>query len=312
MEAIRYRIGGRLSLFNCIKPVLKTPKFSGAMSLGKIALVGLIGISSLFAPTPIFAQGGSAVITLVMPVGARQLGMGETAVAIADDVFGAFWNPAGLAFGPVANEWEVVLDAAKVKRGDAAQAMPTRFTALATKPRTGFLVRSIVWAGTADGLLYYDGKKWNQNHEIVLDQGDAIDKVVRRYVGTGENIDSLVGIVKNYNGLKTAQDEAELITLKLPYNLLFRDRAVTALALDNADRLWVGSSVGMFRFDGQGWKSFDKEEGFTFLPDTATVVENGDSAKVADVNADTVTALSRGGQFRPMSITALAVKGSSI
>jgi hypothetical protein len=49
---------------------------------------------------------GQAVITLVMPVGARQLGMGETAVAVADDVYTTFWNPAGLAFGPLADEWQ--------------------------------------------------------------------------------------------------------------------------------------------------------------------------------------------------------------
>src|SRR6478609_6000426 len=90
------------------------------------------------------AQGGSAVITLVMPVGARQLGMGETAVAMADDVFGTFWNPAGLAFGPLSNEWELVLPKAYKKNGIVMQ---RDFTALATKPRSGFLLKSTVWAG---------------------------------------------------------------------------------------------------------------------------------------------------------------------
>ena len=36
----------------------------------------------LLLPGESKAQGGSAVITLVMPVGARQLGMGETGIAV--------------------------------------------------------------------------------------------------------------------------------------------------------------------------------------------------------------------------------------
>src|SRR5215216_2257497 len=93
--------------------------------------------SALFAcvgiPQKANAQGGAAVITLVMPVGARQLGMGEAAVALSDDVYGTFWNPAGLAFGPVSNEWELMLPAAR------AGGPPREYTAVATRPRTGFL-----------------------------------------------------------------------------------------------------------------------------------------------------------------------------
>ena len=48
---------------------------------------------------------GSAIITLQMPVGARQLGMGEVGAALADDATAMYYNPAGLAFGPLADEW---------------------------------------------------------------------------------------------------------------------------------------------------------------------------------------------------------------
>jgi hypothetical protein len=69
-----------------------------------LAAAALAAFSGILA-TPARAQGGAAVITLVMPVGARQLGMGEAATALSDDVYGTYWNPAGLAFGPVSNEW---------------------------------------------------------------------------------------------------------------------------------------------------------------------------------------------------------------
>lgn len=287
---------------------------------------------SLLLPTWAMAQGGSAVITLVMPVGARQLGMGETAVALADDVFGVFWNPAGLSFGPVAHEWDVVKTKADVLKSETitqpGATSDLRFTALATKPRTGFLVRSVVWTGTNRGLMHYDGKNWHRDFVVYLEEGDDIAKIVRRYAGTGDNLDSLVTWVKAYNGIQSKADEAELISLHLPYDLLFPGEAITALTLDNSDRLWVGTASGLYRFYDQGWKKFDKEEGFTYLPadttqvdstsnDSTQVAKAPDSTAIAKDTASTKVedadqAVSRGGVFRPLKIQALAVKGASI
>jgi ligand-binding sensor domain-containing protein len=270
-----------------------------AVALACTLLASLGGVES------VHAQGGSAVITLVMPVGARQLGMGEAATAISDDVYGTYWNPGGLAFGPVANEWELMLPRVS---GKDSVTKHRHFTTLVTRPRSGFLVKSIVWAGAQDGLYYYDGKRWREAHEYVMEEGDKIESIVRRYVGGGDHLDSLVARVKRYNHVYTKEDEEELITLKMPYNLLFPGQTVRALTLDNSDRLWVGTASGLFRFDGQGWKSFDREEGFTYVPDTSSAqVES--AGKSDSIKASAAPAKS---PFRQLSVTALAVKGVSI
>jgi hypothetical protein len=288
-------------------------------SASRCALILSAVLGAVWMPAPVRAQGGAAVITLVMPVGARQLGMGEAATALSDDVYGTFWNPAGLAFGPVSNEWELMLPAAR------EGAPPRAFTTVATRPRTGFLVRPAVWAGAADGLAFYDGRRWRDHHEHVLDEGEKIEAVLRRYTGGAGNLDSLAAKVRAFNDVKTKDDEEELITLKIPYDLLFPGEAVTALALDNTDRLWVGTARGLYRFDGQGWKIFDREEGFTYLPkgpgatlgsaDSARAddrLQSGDSLATANTVSTDSTGAQGAGPFRSLSVTALATKGTTL
>ncbi|MFZ0391034.1 MAG: PorV/PorQ family protein, partial [Calditrichia bacterium] len=46
----------------------------------------------------VFAQGEATVLFLMINPGARQGGMGEAGVALANDATAIYWNPAGLAF----------------------------------------------------------------------------------------------------------------------------------------------------------------------------------------------------------------------
>lgn len=283
-----------------------------ATVLTRLAVLGAAVLAATGLPTPAHAQGGAAVITLVMPVGARQLGMGEAAVALSDDVYGTFWNPAGLAFGPVSNEWELMFPAAR------ASGPARTFTAVATRPRTGFLSRQAVWAGSDDGLAFFDGRRWRTHHEHVLEQNERIEGVVRRYAGGSGDLDSLVAKVRAFNNVSTREDEEDLVTLKIPYNLLFPGQRINALVIDNTDRLYVGTASGLYRFDGQGWKVFDREEGFTYLPqaaqgDTAAATEESvDAADGTSVRAQAATPDATGGPFRSLSVTALAAKGTTV
>jgi len=197
-----------------------------------------------------------AVITLVMPVGARQLGMGETAIALADDVYATFWNPAGLAFGPLADEWELALS------GHEKEKLKYDFTTLGAKEKKGFLSKSTLWSGTKNGIVRFNGKVWKEYFEYVMEQEDKISKVVREYTGTEMNLDSLVTFVKEYNQIESQEDEDDLISLKLPYNLLFRNTKITALLVDKSQRVWVGTPIGLFRFDGAKWKNYQESDAF--------------------------------------------------
>ena len=47
---------------------------------------------------PVIAQSEAGAIFLLLSPGARAGGMGEANVAVADDAYASYWNPAGLGF----------------------------------------------------------------------------------------------------------------------------------------------------------------------------------------------------------------------
>lgn len=57
--------------------------------------ISLFGIAAL---SPVLAQGEATGLFLQINPGARQGGMGEAGVAVANDANAIYWNPAGLAF----------------------------------------------------------------------------------------------------------------------------------------------------------------------------------------------------------------------
>ncbi len=239
---------------------MKPPIGGLLQNLKKITLSFLL---SLIFFSSVLGEG--AVITLVMPVGARQLGMGETAVAIADDAFATFWNPAGLAFGPLSDEWELALSNKK------KDSLTYDFTSLGAKQKRGFLSKTIIWSGAKDGLLRFNGKVWKEYFEYVLEQDEKISTVLESYLGTKDSLKSAVQFIKQFNNIKTLEDEEELISLKIPYNLLFKKQEITALVVDKNQRLWVGTPIGLFRFDGAKWKSYQEDDVFKNKPNASHV-----------------------------------------
>lgn len=198
-----------------------------------------------------FAASNSSVITLVMPVGARQLGMGETSVGLADDVFATFWNPAGLAFGPLADEWETNLSMKK---------LPGAPTALVAIPRTSLFDRGEVWMASGSRLQRWDGKAWRSSHVLELEQGEKAEAVLRRYMGNLWPLDTaaqgeLLRQVYAASNVRTAEEEADLVDLVVPWSAVVTD-SVRAIVVDQTNKLWLGTDRGLLRYDGRSWRAW--------------------------------------------------------
>jgi hypothetical protein len=197
----------------------------------------------------------SAVITLEMPIGARQLGMGESGAALGNDANTLYYNPAGLAFGPLANEWEL-------SRAVPAAINNSKFyTAFAARNRRGFLTRNEVWAGTVNGMLHFDGLVWRDYLVAPLEGNAKLRDVVRTFIGSEKSLDSIAGVVRNYNGAKTVKEEELLVEVKIPFSVMIKDTVNAVLYEMRTEKLWVGTSKGLFRFDGMGFKDFSSEFG---------------------------------------------------
>ena len=140
-----------------------------------------------FAPILSYAAG-SAIITLEMPVGARQLGMGEVGAAMADDATAMYYNPAGLAFGPLADEWKISYKA------DAKTA--PYFTSMTSRSKNGFFSKSELWAGTAHGILKFDGEQWIDYYSVTLQGTMKVKDAVRVYAGTEHGLDESTARMK--------------------------------------------------------------------------------------------------------------------
>lgn len=61
-------------------------------------LIMVITMTFLTLSRPLYGQSEAGAIFLLISPGARAGGMGEAQVAVANDAYASFWNPAGLAF----------------------------------------------------------------------------------------------------------------------------------------------------------------------------------------------------------------------
>ncbi|MEW5700828.1 MAG: PorV/PorQ family protein [Candidatus Zixiibacteriota bacterium] len=127
------------------------------------------------------------------------------------------------------------------------------------------------WVLTNAGLAAYDGKMFSSTASVTANVGDSLRSVVERFLDT----DDAVVIGRALEAVRSAgdipADTAPLAgkTIAIPYSLGIRGD-VTGMELDAYDRLWVGTTVGTFRFGKGRWTSFGYE---AVLVEEATTAE---------------------------------------
>ncbi len=269
------------------------------------------------------AIGQSAVITLVMPPGARATGMGEAFTGLADDANAVYFNPAGLGLDPLANSWKAFLK----DKGP--------FLAIASHPRSSVFASQLVWAGTSKGVLRYTGKSWESGETYLVEEGDELKTIARRYLNVDDDktiaeaawkirvenkiemrrfktieaelhtglVDSLLAkrhatadriartilelspgdrtAAKIYFSLTPYADSAaadrmadqivdllkkndtelkDLVEVQIPFSIAISD-SITAMAMDESERLWVGTPHGLWRCSESKWSRITAAEG---------------------------------------------------
>ncbi|MDR0307811.1 MAG: PorV/PorQ family protein [Chitinispirillales bacterium] len=150
-----------------------------------------------------WAAGQSAVVTLILPVGAKPTAMGEAFTGLANDANAIFYNPAGLGQSPLSSSW-------KTHFGDSA------FTAVAARTTAAFGSRDYVWAGTTGGIMRFNGKIWEKGETFLIEEGESLRRIAQRYFNSDDKltIDNAVWEISKANKLGMKRYEQLVILLE--------------------------------------------------------------------------------------------------
>ncbi|MFW6254422.1 MAG: PorV/PorQ family protein [Chitinivibrionales bacterium] len=89
----------------------------------------------------------------------------------------------------------------------------------------------------------------------------------------------------------TDTDFDELVEVKVPFDIVVTD-SVTALTVDESERVWVGTTRGLWRYDGLSWSYFSMVDG---LPsNTVTAIAIGPHSEIAVGTDKGLAVLSQG------------------
>ncbi len=302
--------------------------------------------------------GESAVITLAFPPGARATGTGEAFTGVSDDATATYYNPAGLGLSPLGHSWKLHL----VDKGH-------HFTALAAKKKKDFGARSAIWAGTAKGLLRYNGKLWQHYDYHLIESNDRLETIAEKYfeIEDKDLLNQAIWTIRSENGIGmkrfaaikmklrgalsrldslSADSSAEVLArrivevpaeersstkiyaliassidstnaskmseefvrifeqddkdledfteLRIPFSIAVRD-SVTALALDRSDKLWVGTTKGLWSYSDNRWTRYTTLEG---LPSNVITAVNAGPYSEIVVGTDRGVALFTDGEWK--------------
>ncbi len=112
------------------------------------------------------------------------------------------------------------------------------------------------WVLTDAGLAALSDSTFSGSVALTANVGDSLSSMLRRFFDTDDDV-FLARAEKrviSVNGLSEGYVPEPATTVRVPYQLGIRGE-VTALALDNYQRLWVGTTLGALRFSQGRWSA---------------------------------------------------------
>lgn len=114
----------------------------------------------------------------------------------------------------------------------------------------------VAWAATDDDLFSFDGTKWSNLHQMTTAVGDSVESILNRFYGSIDRTRIDQAVMKfGLNNSEFQADPKAGQTVKIAHKPVFEGR-ITALEMDNDNNLWVGTELGIKKFDGRTWTSY--------------------------------------------------------
>lgn len=114
-----------------------------------------------------------------------------------------------------------------------------------------------LWAATSRGLAHFDGRQWRT---LGKDRGLEDDDLLSVVAGRGGEAWVAYRTVRALSRVRLVGPDLKLVeTLRPPHPLL--GHPVSSLALDPSGALWLGTSLGVLRWDGRRVERFGKAWG---------------------------------------------------
>ena len=132
------------------------------------------------------------------------------------------------------------------------------------------------WVVTDQGLCQYNDGRVVPNSAITINVGESLEEAVGRWMDSQDQVavSRVVDEVRRINKSEgNAAPEAGKV-LSVPFSLgLHGD--ITAISVDDYDRLWVGTTLGTFRYTRGHWNSYGYEAMVVPEATTAEAIARG-------------------------------------
>lgn len=114
----------------------------------------------------------------------------------------------------------------------------------------------LAWAATDDDVFSFNGTKWTNVHTFTSSVGDSVESMLSRFYGSIDQtrIDQVI-MKFGVTNPEFQSDPKAGQTVTLAHKPVFEGK-VTALEMDNDNNLWVGTELGIKKFDGRSWTSY--------------------------------------------------------